>query len=156
MQNRIFQEDCISGMAAHLADRSVDLVITVPPFGVEFAAKRGNYNRKGSRLLEGYNEVKGGDYLASTRAWLSQVRRVLKPTGSLYSFSGWNYLKDILIVPDELDFTLLVPFIAQASCTPKVRCGNGRQPSRRSPLKKGALGMPMSPDGLGGLATTWE
>ncbi len=107
MHSRIFQEDCISGMAAHLPDHSVDLVITDPPFGIEFGAKRGNYNRTGSRVLEGYSEVKGVDYLTFTRAWLTQVRRVLKPTGSLYIFSGWNYLKDILIVLEELDFDLV-------------------------------------------------
>ena len=107
MQNRIFQEDCIDGMATHLPDHSVDLVITDPPFGIEFTAKRGNYNRKGSRVLEGYSEVKGIDYQEFTRSWLTQVRRVLKPTGSLYIFSGWNYLKDILIVLEELDFNLV-------------------------------------------------
>ncbi|MCC6461393.1 MAG: site-specific DNA-methyltransferase [Saprospiraceae bacterium] len=107
MPNQIFNEDCITGMARHVADKSVDLVITDPPFGIEFQAKRGNYNRKGSRVLEGYTEIKGADYLEFTRAWLAEVQRVLKPEGSLYIFSGWNYLKDLLIALDELDFNLV-------------------------------------------------
>lgn len=107
MSNQIFNEDCIAGLAARLPDRSVDLVITDPPFGIEFQAKKANYNRKGSRVLEGYNEVKGADYPEFTRLWLAQVKRVLKPSGSLYIFSGWNYLKDLLIALDELDFTLV-------------------------------------------------
>ncbi|MFN0174818.1 MAG: DNA-methyltransferase [Saprospiraceae bacterium] len=106
-QNIIFNEDCISGMARHLPDQSVDLVITDPPFGIDFQAKRGNYNRVGSRVLVGYNEVKGSDYLEFTRAWLTQVKRVLKPTGSLYIFSGWNYLKDLLISLDDLEMILV-------------------------------------------------
>ncbi|MFN0215889.1 MAG: DNA methyltransferase, partial [Saprospiraceae bacterium] len=105
--NLIFNEDCITGMARHLPEDSVDLVITDPPFGIDFQAKRGNYNRKGHRVLEGYNEVKGVDYLEFTRAWLTQIKRVLKPSGSLYIFSGWNYLKDLLIVIDELELTLV-------------------------------------------------
>lgn len=105
--NTLFNEDCISGMARHLPDACVDLVITDPPFGIDFKARKGNYNRKGGRVLEGYNEVQGDDYLAFTRAWLAQVRRVLKPEGSLYVFSGWNYLKDLLIALDELQFTLV-------------------------------------------------
>ncbi len=107
MANQIFNEDCITGMAHHIPDASVDLVITDPPFGIEFQAKRANYNRKGNRVLEGYTEVKGADYLEFTRAWLTQVRRVLKPEGSLYIFSGWNYLKDLLIALEEQKFTLV-------------------------------------------------
>ncbi len=94
-------------MAARLPDQSVDLVITDPPFGIEFGAKRGNYNRTASRVMEGYNEIKGVDYQQFTTDWLTQVRRVLKPTGSVYIFSGWNYLKEILGALDELDFTLV-------------------------------------------------
>ena len=105
--NRIFNEDCVTGMAQHVADASVDLVITDPPFGIDFQAKRGNYNRKGNRVLDGYSEVRGADYLEFTRTWLAQVRRVLKPEGSLYIFSGWNYLKDLLLALDELEFTLV-------------------------------------------------
>ncbi|MFN4256722.1 MAG: DNA methyltransferase, partial [Saprospiraceae bacterium] len=82
-KNQIFNEDCIAGMAARLPGASVDLVITDPPFGIEFGAKRGNYNRKAGRVLEGYNEVKGVDYQQFTMDWLAQVRRVLKPSGSL-------------------------------------------------------------------------
>lgn len=105
--NKIFNEDCISGMARHMPDACVDLVITDPPFGIDFKAQRSNYNRDGGRVLEGYNEIAGGDYLAFTRAWLAQVYRVMKPEGSLYVFSGWNYLKDILIALDDLGFTLV-------------------------------------------------
>lgn len=105
--NEIFNEDCIAGMQARLPDNSVDLVITDPPFGIEFQAKKANYNRKESRVLEGYNEIKGADYLDFTRQWLTQVKRVLKPSGSLYIFSGWNYLKELLIVLDELDINLV-------------------------------------------------
>lgn len=105
--NQIFNEDCIQGMAQRLPDRCVDLVITDPPFGIDFQAKKANYNRKNSRVLEGYNEIKGNDYLQFTEAWLKEVKRVLKPSGSLYIFSGWNYLKDLLITLDKLDFNLV-------------------------------------------------
>ncbi|MCS7035482.1 MAG: site-specific DNA-methyltransferase [Saprospiraceae bacterium] len=105
--NILFNEDCIGGMAKHLPDACVDLVITDPPFGIDFKAQKGNYKRKGRRVLEGYSEVQGGSYLDFTRAWLAQVRRVLKPEGSLYVFSGWNYLKDLLVALDEMQFTLV-------------------------------------------------
>jgi site-specific DNA-methyltransferase (adenine-specific) len=101
--NIVYNTDCIAGMK-DIPPQSVDLVITDPPFGIEFKAKRENYNRKGSRVLEGYNEVHENDYLAFTRNWMSEVKRVLKESGSMYVFSGWNNLKDILITLDDLGF----------------------------------------------------
>ncbi len=99
--NQVFGEDCVSGMAARIPDASCDLIITDPPFAIEFGAKRTNYNRTASRVLEGYSEVTASDYLEFSRNWIRQARRVLKPDGSLFIFSGWNNLKDILIAADE-------------------------------------------------------
>ncbi|MCY3936543.1 MAG: site-specific DNA-methyltransferase [Chloroflexi bacterium] len=89
-------------MASRLPDDCCDLIITDPPFAIEFSAKRSNYNRTASRVLNGYNEISAEEYLQFTRDWLTQARRVLKDSGSMYIFSGWNNLKDILIAADEL------------------------------------------------------
>ncbi|MYD44172.1 MAG: site-specific DNA-methyltransferase [Gammaproteobacteria bacterium] len=101
--NVIFNEDCIAGMQK-LPDEIVDLVITDPPFGIEFKAKRPNYNRTAARVLEGYQEVAVEDYLAFSKSWLGEVHRTLKPSGSAFVFSGWNNLKDILIALDDIGF----------------------------------------------------
>ena len=100
-RNRVFNEDCVQGMATHLPDACCDLIITDPPFAIDFTAKRSNYNRTASRVLEGYREVNSHDYQEFSRAWIAQARRVLKPSGSLFVFSGWNNLKDILVAADE-------------------------------------------------------
>jgi site-specific DNA-methyltransferase (adenine-specific) len=104
--NRIFNEDCITGMDK-IPDEAVDLVITDPPFGIDFKAARQNYNRTASRVLEGYNEIKGKDYFDFTLSWLSGIKRVLKKSGSIYIFSGWNYLRDILNALNDLNFTVV-------------------------------------------------
>jgi site-specific DNA-methyltransferase (adenine-specific) len=103
INNKIYHGDCTEGMAK-ISSQSVDLVITDPPFGIDFKAKRENYNRKGSRVLDGYNEIHENDYLTFTENWMSEVKRVLKDSGSMFVFSGWNNLKDILITLDKLDF----------------------------------------------------
>ena len=103
-QNRVFNQDCIRGIAERLPDACCDLVITDPPFAIEFGAKRSNYNRTASRVLEGYNEISATDYLDFSRSWLKQARRVLKSSGSMFIFSGWNNLKDILIAAEEAGF----------------------------------------------------
>lgn len=87
-----------------IPDRTVDLVITDPPFAIDFKAKKSSYNRDYSKVLEGYNEIPKQEYASFTTKWMSQVKRILKDSGSMYVFSGWNNLKDILIALDELEF----------------------------------------------------
>jgi len=101
--NQIYHQDCLTGLP-EIASESVDLVITDPPFAIDFKAHRGNYNRTAARVLEGYREIQVADYARFSNAWLQQVWRILKPSGSLYLFSGWNNLKDILVALDETGF----------------------------------------------------
>lgn len=101
--DRIYNMDCIPGMSL-LPENCIDLVITDPPFAIDFKAKRGNYNRTDSRVLTGYNEIKVKDYPDFTRSWMGEVFRILSPSGSAFIFSGWNNLKDILVASDEIGF----------------------------------------------------
>jgi len=93
----------VEGMK-QIPDNIIDLVVTDPPFAIDFKAKRSNYNRTESRVLEGYNEIPKGRYLDFTLQWMKQVYRVLKPSGSMYVFSGWNNLRDILVAIEQLGF----------------------------------------------------
>jgi len=102
--NTIKQGDCIQLMS-EMPEDCVDLIITDPPFAIEFKADKQNYNRKESRVLQGYNEIKSNEYLKFTLDWLSGATRVLKESGSMYIFSGWNHLKDLLIAIDECELT---------------------------------------------------
>jgi site-specific DNA-methyltransferase (adenine-specific) len=101
--NKIYNMDCIEGMKG-IPDGTIDLVITDPPFAIEFKAKRNNYHRTASRVIEGYNEIPKEEYYAFTHKWMKEIHRVLKDSGSMYVFSGWNNLKDILMAIDELGF----------------------------------------------------
>lgn len=101
--DKIFNADCIEGMR-QLPDGAVDLVITDPPFAIDFQARRANYNRTQSRVLDGYNDIAVDEYAGFTRAWMGEVERVVKATGSVFVFSGWNNLKDILTAADEVGF----------------------------------------------------
>lgn len=101
--NKIYNKDCIEGMK-DIPSNSIDLVITDPPFAIDFKAVRNNYNRKDSRVIEGYNEISRANYKDFTMQWMSEVFRVLKDSGSMYVFSGWNNLKDILNALDDNGF----------------------------------------------------
>lgn len=101
--NKIYNVDCLEGMKK-ISNNSVDLIITDPPFAIDFKAKRSNYNRTASRVLEGYNEITKEKYYDFTFQWMRKVHRLLKDSGSMYVFSGWNNLKDILMALDEIGF----------------------------------------------------
>lgn len=101
--NKIYNLDCIEGMK-QIPDAVVDLVVTDPPFAIEFKARRANYNRTASRVLEGYSEIPADEYPDFTLSWMREVHRVLKTSGSMYVFSGWNNLKDILNALEEIGF----------------------------------------------------
>lgn len=101
--NKIILKDCIEGMK-DLSDSCIDLVITDPPFAIDFKAKKSNYNRNYANVIEGYSDIKSIDYPKFTTSWLEEVYRVLKPSGSAYIFSGWNNLKDILNAIDDIGF----------------------------------------------------
>ena len=101
--NKIYNQDCIDGMK-DIPDNKIDLVITDPPFAINFKSKKANYNRNASRVLSGYNEIESKNYYNFTYNWMSQINRILKKSGSMYVFSGWNNLKDILTALDENGF----------------------------------------------------
>lgn len=103
-KNKVFNLDCVEGLKAIVPNDSVDLIITDPPFGIDFKPHRNNYHRTQSSVLEGYNEIKKADYYEFTVKWMSEAYRVLKDTGSMYVFSGWNNLKDILNALDDVGF----------------------------------------------------
>ena len=87
-----------------LPPKTIDLIITDPPFAINFQASKPNYNRTASRVIKGYNEIRAEDYYDFTYSWMSEAFRILKDTGSMYVFSGWNNLKDILMALDDVGF----------------------------------------------------
>ena len=94
-ENTLYVGDSLSLMPG-IPDNSVDLIITDPPFAIDFKAQRLNYNRTGSNVIEGYQEILPEDYRVFTQRWIEEASRIISPSGSMYIFSGWNRLKDIL------------------------------------------------------------
>jgi site-specific DNA-methyltransferase (adenine-specific) len=89
--NKIIKEDCIQGMKS-LKDRCVDLIIADPPYNlskgnsliwdnsVKLNGMGGNWNK----AMLNWDNMTFQDYWDFTQAWLSEARRVLKPTGSIW------------------------------------------------------------------------
>jgi len=79
--NKIFNENCLSGLKK-LADNSVDCCITSPPYyGLR------DYGTKEQIGLEGTPEL----FVSKLVEVFTEVRRVLKPTGTLWLNLGDSY-----------------------------------------------------------------
>jgi site-specific DNA-methyltransferase (adenine-specific) len=105
-RNTLYAGDALSLMP-ELPDGVIDLIVTDPPFAIDFSAQRLNYNRTGSNVIGGYREIPSEEYADFTRAWIGEASRVLSPEGSMYIFSGWNRLRDILEGIDAAGLTTL-------------------------------------------------
>jgi len=101
----IYCGDCRE-LLTKVRPESVDLAICDPPFGIRFDGRPSNYNRTVERVVEGYNEVEE-DYYEFTLSWLKPLGQTLKPTASLYLFSSWNNLHDVLNAVKETDLYLM-------------------------------------------------
>ncbi len=105
-ENTIFNQDCTEGMK-QIPKNHVDLIVTDPPFAIDFKAVRGNYNRKSSNVLEGYAEIKQEEYYDFSYKWIKEAKRILKDSGSMFIFSGWTNLRDILNALHEVDLEIV-------------------------------------------------
>jgi site-specific DNA-methyltransferase (adenine-specific) len=104
--NKIYNMNCTEGMKL-IPKSKIDLIITDPPFAIDFKATKANYNRISSRVMQGYNEIKPEDYYDFTFNWMKEAFRILRDSGSMYVFSGWNNLKDILRALDDVGFVTI-------------------------------------------------
>lgn len=54
---KFYNTDCITGRRENIADGSVDLIITDPPYGIRGDQLHKHYDRKESFVIDGYVEV---------------------------------------------------------------------------------------------------
>jgi site-specific DNA-methyltransferase (adenine-specific) len=105
-EDNLYEGDALT-LLPQVPDGVIDIILTDPPFAIDFKAQRLNYNRTGSNVLEGYQEIPAAEYREFTRRWIAEAERVLAPTGSMYIFSGWNRLRDILEGIDAAGLTTI-------------------------------------------------
>ena len=104
--DEIYRGDCLK-LLKDIPDNSINLILTDPPFAIEFKGRRANYHRTPGRVIEGYKEISKEKYFDFSVQWMKECYRILKDTGSIYVFSGWTNLKDILTAIDEVGFKVI-------------------------------------------------
>ncbi len=93
MNDTVITGDCVQ-VLQKLEPASVDLAFADPPFNIGYE-------------YDIYDDRRGRDcYLAWAETWLTAVKRVLKPTGSLFVAIGDEYAAEHKVRLDALGFTM--------------------------------------------------
>lgn len=66
---------------------NADLIITDPPFGIEFSGKNTNYHRNVKNVVDGYVERSVSEYGERIQQLLEVIKRSLKENGQSLIFS---------------------------------------------------------------------
>ncbi len=103
--NTIFNKDCLEGMKK-MPDDSVDLVIADPPYNL---SKGSEWKWDNSVVLKGmggnwnkamidWDNMSFDDYWNFTIQWICEIKRILKPTGSVWIFGTYHNMGIINVI----------------------------------------------------------
>jgi len=115
MQYQVYNKSCIEGMREHVADNSVDLIFTDPPYGIDGDSLDVHYHRDESNVVSGYIDVPLSQYAQFSCDWINECARVLRPGGSMYIVSGYTNLHHILNALHATDLQEVNHIIAKYS-----------------------------------------
>ena len=96
MTYKVYNQSCIEGMREHVANDSIDLIFTDPPYGIKGDELDVHYHRDESKVVPGYVDVPLSEYAKFSLDWIRECERVLRPGGSMYIVSGYTNLHHIL------------------------------------------------------------
>lgn len=112
--NRVHARDCLAGMR-ELPDQSVDVAIADPPYNaskggqwawdnsVDLPGFGGNW----SKVMAHWDNISLTEYLGFTIAWLSELRRVVRPTGSLWIHGTYHNIGIINFALQALEIEII-------------------------------------------------
>lgn len=112
---QVYNQSCIEGMREHVADESIDLVFTDPPYGINGDELDVHYHRDESKVVPGYIDVPLTEYAEFSLNWIRECERVLRPGGSMYIVSGYTNLHHILNALHSTSLVEINHIIAQYS-----------------------------------------
>lgn len=115
MNFKIYNQSCIDGMRDHVADNSVDLIFTDPPYGIDGDELDVHYHRDESNVVPGYIDIPLSQYATFSQEWITECARVLRPGGSIYIVSGYTNLHHILNALHSTDLQEINHIIAKYS-----------------------------------------
>ena len=83
LENKIINADCMD-ILKQLPDKSIDLVLTDPPYGMSYQS---------SRRTEKYEKIENDDNLEWLPIWVKEIKRITKEDAMLYIFCSWHNIE---------------------------------------------------------------
>jgi len=111
----LYRGDCIEVMKC-FPDESIDLVYADPPYnlsrhGLKWSDKQGAGRRKSGgnyyMMKETWDMFEESDYRRFSVQWLAEVKRLLKPGGSLYVSCTYHNVGELLVILRDLGLKCL-------------------------------------------------
>lgn len=84
--NVVFNTDCVDGMS-HMPDKSVDLIVTDPPYLINYKSNRRVVKEKFDRIQ---NDKNAEQIIQDA---LSEYYRILKNDSAIYMFCSWHHIE---------------------------------------------------------------
>lgn len=112
--NTIINGECVAEMK-NMPDSCVDLIIADPPYNlskggawkwdnsVELKGMGGNWNK----VMQEWDDYSFEAYMAFTKEWLAEAKRVLKPTGSMWIFGTYHNIGVINVMCQMLGIEII-------------------------------------------------
>jgi site-specific DNA-methyltransferase (adenine-specific) len=116
--NKIILGDCLEVMK-DIPDNSIDLIVTDPPYGIEYSSNGGPRVSKERKQKIAKETMLNGDTFIEIN-WFIEMYRVLKSGGALYCFCSWNSFSEFENKIMSSKFKIKTPLIWD-----KGNCGMG-------------------------------
>jgi len=112
--NTIINGECISEMKK-LPDSCIDLIIADPPYNlskggewkwdnsVELQGMGGNWNK----VMQNWDNFTFESYMIFTKTWLTEAKRILKSTGSMWIFGTYHNIGVINVICQMLEIEII-------------------------------------------------
>lgn len=112
--NKVIQGDCISEMKK-LPDNSIDLVIADPPYNLskgkplkwDNSRKLNGMGGNWDKVMVDWDNMSFQDYWNFTQAWITEAKRVLKETGSIWVYGTYHNIGVINVLFQKLGVEII-------------------------------------------------
>lgn len=107
-------KDCLEGMR-QIPDKSVDLLIADPPYNAskgnvwkwDNSVKLPGFGGDWSKIMADWDDMPFADYFSFTVAWMTEVKRIVRPTGSIWVHGTFHNIGVINFVMQLLQIEMI-------------------------------------------------